>query len=113
MTCLTCENDPCTCNASHERLPKPDVRSTYKPVPLGITKEEFGVNLYETIKIIGGMQGLQDQIAGAIHRGAGDKVQGLTDRRNALRKDLAGAMTTLTPSETMQILDTYPLVKHL
>ena len=62
MDCPACANDPCTCQT--ERLPNPStvIRSTYQPVPLGITKEEFGLNLYEAIKLISALKTIREQL---------------------------------------------------
>ena len=46
MYCNTCEANPCTCvRVSSPAMP----RQTYKHQPFGITKEEFGLDLYEAI----------------------------------------------------------------
>lgn len=112
MSCRICDCDPCAC-APRAPTMMPIGRSTYVPQPLGITKEEFGREVYDTIKTIGGICGLHDQIAGAIHRGEGWKGSGLKDQLDALRKDLATQMPLLTPEQTVRILAAYPMVKTL
>ncbi len=84
----------------------------YQPLHAGqyITKEQFGVNLYDGIKLIGGIQGLDQQRAQAIHKGEGYKVQDLLTRRKELQKTLAGQLPQLTNDEMDQILERYPWV---
>ncbi len=117
MYCNSCEQNPCTCQkpaAVHQPLPRPQVRSTYQPLPEGISLEEFGPMLFETIKLIGGMSGLQAQIATAIHEGKGYKVQGFKERRESLKVTLLKQhLALLTPDERTQIFDRYPWVEVL
>ncbi len=48
MDCAKCESTPCTCQAV---IPSTTpIRSTYSYIPPGITKEEFGVALFEAIQ---------------------------------------------------------------
>jgi 2-C-methyl-D-erythritol 4-phosphate cytidylyltransferase len=86
------------------------VRATYQPQPHGITKEEFGVNLYETIKTIGGILGIDRQRAAVIHGGQGYKLADLNTRRQALQRTLAQQLQTLTDAEMAQVLEKYPWV---
>ena len=72
-----------------------------------ITKEEFGVNLYETIHTIGGILGIDQQRALAINAHEGYKVQGLLKRRKALQLQLAQQLQQLTDTEMAQILLRY------
>ena len=107
---------PCACGYSNQ----PDAGSTkslapvqsYQPLHEGhyITKEQFGLNLYEAIKLIGGIIGLDTQRAQAIHKGEGYKVQDLLTRRKELQKTLAGQLPQLTDDEMDQILQRYPWV---
>ena len=49
MTCETCGQSPCACTEKPIVSP-PVFRSTYQPLPFGITKEEFGLALFEAVK---------------------------------------------------------------
>ena len=86
------------------------IRSTYLKQAEGITKEEFGLNLYATIETIGGLLGLEQQRAAAIHYGHGFKIKGLLDRRDALRKILATQLPRVNDGEMAQVLERYPWV---
>ena len=110
MYCHNCESNPCTCQREHFAHPETVVRSTYQPVQDGITKEEFGINLYETIKIIGGILGIDQQRAAAIHKHQKAKQDDLLKRRQGLQVSLAQSMPTLTPQELSQVLEKYPWV---
>ena len=77
---------------------------------IGITKEEFGLNLYEAIKTIGGILAVDQHRANAIHRGEGYQVQALMVRRKALQVTLAQQLPTLNDSEMGQVLAKYPFV---
>jgi hypothetical protein len=87
------------------------VRETYRPQPDGITKEEFGLNLYEAIKCIGGMLGLDQQRAGGIHYGR--PYDALAPRRAKLVHDWTHHRAILTHDELTQILAHYPWVRDL
>ena len=75
-----------------------------------ITEEEFGVNLYETIKTVSGIKALDQHRANAIHRNEGFKVQELLTRRKALQLELVSQLKALTDDEMDQILARYPFV---
>ena len=112
MTCETCGQDLCVCVKIPSTTPisMPAMRATYQPRPIGINKEEFGVNLYETIKTIGGLLGLEQQRVAAIHYGHKEKLTDLATRRNALRAILAKQLPTLKHDEMDRVLATYPWV---
>lgn len=88
-------------------------RQTYVPQPNGCTKEEFGVNLYDTVVTIGGILGIQDQIAGVIHREEGKKLPDLKAKRDILRAALAQQVTALSPSDMGELLQRFPIVPTL
>jgi hypothetical protein len=76
----------------------------------GCTKEEFGLKLYETIKTIGGLLGVEQQRAAAIHYEHPEKMPDLMKRRKALQVTLAAQLQTLTNHELDQVLAKYPWV---
>jgi hypothetical protein len=87
----------------------------YQPLHGGpyLTKEEFSLNLYEAIKTVGGMHGLERQRTAAIHAGHGHQVQDLVTRRAALVKSWAHHRAILTHDELQQILTRYPWARDL
>ena len=74
----------------------------------GITKEEFGLNLYNTINTIGGLMAIDEHRAVAIHRG--EDQASLLGRRKALQVTLASQLPTLTDGEMAQVLNKYPWI---
>lgn len=75
-----------------------------------ITREEFGVNLFETIKTISGIHAMRQQMNAAVHRERADQVAGLTTRYNDARGVLAKQLPTLTDHEMAEVLCRYPWV---
>ena len=110
MYCNTCETNPCSCTKTTTPMM---ARHTYTPNPLGITKEAFGLHLYETVFTISGIRALEEHIAVAIHQEKGYKVQGFKDRRLVLKHDLAKLLPKLDEREMAQILEQYPFVVNL
>ena len=78
-----------------------------------MTREEFGLQLYDCITLIGGIVGLQQQIAGKIHYGDGLGVTELTARRIALRQELAVKLPQLHQEALKQVVERYPQVASL
>lgn len=119
MNCATCDKEidayPCVCGAGEAMQEHgktlPPVHS-YVPLQGGpyLTKEEFGLNLYDTIKTISGLMGIDAQRAGAIHRHHGYQLQRLNARRQDLQKTLATQLPVLTEHEMAQVLARYPQV---
>lgn len=77
------------------------------------TREEFGMDLFETVRTLGGILGIQDQIAGVIHRNEGHRLPDLKARRDALRVTLAQQLPALTDAEMGPLLARYPIVPTL
>jgi hypothetical protein len=99
----------CSCGWTLDDSPVP-IHSTYETRPPGITKEEFGLHLYATIETIGGLLGVEQQRAAAIHQGTGFKIAGLLKRRKELQLVLAKQLPTLNDQEMDDILARYPWV---
>lgn len=110
MYCHNCESNPCSCQREKLAHPATVTRSTYQPLHDGITKEEFGINLYETIKTIGGILGIDQQRASAIHKNQQKVGKDLSTRRHTLQRTLATQLPLLTDAEMNQILARYPWV---
>ena len=77
------------------------------------TRDEFGVTLYNAVSTIGAILGLQDQIAGVIHREEGQKLPDLKARRDTLRAALAEQLPALTALDMGELLKRYPIVATL
>ena len=117
-TCPSCEQAvasfPCACGFNpYANKQGIEARSTYVLRPNGITKEQFGTVLYDVIFAISGIRGLEEQIAGAIHREQGYKLQDLKARRLALKATLAAQLPTLPESNMDDVLARYPYVVGL
>ena len=114
--CNRCGDDPCSCGLARpewtrELYERPKVRETYLPLPQGISLDEFGVDLFIAIKLIGGMSGLQEHVAHAIHAGKGYQVQACRDRRRSLDQELRLVMRKLSNTDREAIFDKYPWVE--
>lgn len=115
MTCDECgktiRSYPCVCGYGASLVPvRPTPTKLYQSLPYGCTKEEFGLNVYDTIMTIGGILGLDEQRSLAINQHQGYKVQGLLRRRTALQRQLAEQLPRLTGEEMAQILLLYSWV---
>ena len=111
MICPKCGEpftDVCSCGWLHAS-PVPS-RPVYQSPAPGITKEDFGLLLYQTLETIGGLLGLEQQRAAAIHHGQKAKVAGLLKRRKELQVTLAKQLPALAGHECDAILETYPWV---
>lgn len=86
--------------------PLPDYSSSSR----GCTKEDFGVNLYETIKTIGGILGLEQQRAASIHYEHPEKIEDLMKRRKVLQVTLAEQLPKLKDHEMDDVLAKYPWI---
>jgi hypothetical protein len=111
--CNSCESNPCTCRKVTQgstAVQKPT--HSYQPLHGGpyLTKEQLGLNLYETVKTIGGIMGIDSQRAAAIHKGEGFKLQKLNRRRLELQGFLANQLPQLSNDEMDQVLERYPWV---
>ena len=76
-----------------------------------MTREEFGLDLFEAIKCIGGLLALQDQINGSVHQGK--PLDELVKRRETLKARLIPLMQTLKAEDVTEILKRYPMVGML
>ena len=111
----TCDAYPCMCGYGEaikgsQVDGRPASWRTYTSQPFGITKEEFGVLLYDTIQTIGGILGLDQQRAVALRCHESKKVETLLERRRVLQRTLAGQLPKLTEKELDQILAVYPWI---
>ena len=112
MECPRCTNDPCNCGEPLDRS-VPYIRSTYRELPKGITKEEFGVALYETIKIIGGILALNQHYQTAVWKEDPDAKADYQARRLRQVDRLQSQMAALSDSDAAQVALKYPWVLHV
>ena len=82
-------------------------------MPDYITREEFGVNLFNVIKTISGIHTLRQQMNVAVHKEQPEKAKMLEQRWLTQRAVLAKQLPLLTNDEMAQILDRYPDVVTL
>jgi len=78
-----------------------------------ITKEEFGMNLFECIKTISGIHTIRQQMNVAVHQEKPTRLKELTTRYHESRAYLANQLPTLTDHEMAQVLGRYPDVVTL
>jgi len=79
-------------------------KSTYRPQPLGITKKEFGLDLYECIQVISGMRQLDRMLkVKPAHRE-------YLKRREALKAEFTRYYQTLTDTDAAEVARRYPWV---
>jgi hypothetical protein len=103
--------DLCVCTSPATRqLNTPVPYKKFLSQPDGITKEQFGESLYDTIKTIGGILGIEQQRAAAIYAGHGWKIAGLMARRTALRKTLAEQLPKINSHDMDALLLRYPWI---
>jgi hypothetical protein len=78
-----------------------------------ITREEFGVNLFEVVKTISGIHTMRKQMNVAVHKGRPTLLKDLTTRYHESREYLANQLPTLTDHEMAQVLAKYPDVVQM
>ena len=78
-----------------------------------ITKEEFGVNLFECIKTISGIHTMRKQMNVAVHKEQPTILKDLTTRYHESREYLANQLPALNDREMAQVLAKYPDVVTL
>ena len=84
-------------------------RSTEHQQPKGITRAEFGEQLYVTLGLIGGIMQLR-RYRGLVAMGDLPKTDEYDQREAKLREQLATAMVALPAHDVTEILDRYPWV---
>lgn len=76
-----------------------------------MTREEFGLDLFEAVKCIGGLLAIQDQVNASVHQNK--KLDELVTRRERLKQDLTALMVKLNDTDVAEILERYPMVGML
>lgn len=78
-----------------------------------LTREEFGVHLFDAIRLISGIHTMQQQMNGAVHYGKPETLPALKARAQELKGQLATQLPLLTEDEMGPILARYPDVVTL
>lgn len=116
MNCPFCDIEVleglCSCGWRPEgaRPTGPEVRSTYQPLPHGITRAEFGEDLYETVKLIGGVLQLRENLRLPKGRATGLQRKFWREQEARLVKQLPGLMTKLPDDQVGDVVARYPWV---
>lgn len=75
-----------------------------------LTREEFGMPLFNTVKCIGSILTLTELRAGALRRQDAVKVKDLDKRLADQQRHLTTLLPTLEEKDVAEILDRYPWV---
>lgn len=84
-------------------------RSTEHPQPKGISRSEFGEQLYLTLGLIGGIMQLR-RYRGLVAMGDLPKTDEYDKREAKLKEQLASALPLLPAADVTEILARYPWV---
>lgn len=76
-----------------------------------MTREQFGLDLYEAITLVGRLLAIQDHLNVAVHRQ--EDTSPLLKQRDEVKKRLIALMPTLDPADSGEIARRYPFVAHL
>lgn len=114
MQCPTCDAsyDGVNCSCGYERPVSSGriiFRSTDHPLPTGISSEDFGVSLSNTISLIGGIQQLR-RYRRLVAMGDLPTTNEYEIRESKLKEQLKTALVHLPPAEVTGILARYPWV---
>jgi len=76
-----------------------------------LTKEQFGVTLYEAIRCCGALSGIQDQTNASVHHRKDMKE--LLAKKDPIKEELIGYMRALTADEVGELVHCYPFIARL
>lgn len=108
MRCNTCEQVECECH-----LPaRPEPRSTFVRQAAGITKAEFGLELYEAVRAIGALALLTEHLAHAKAEHLPRQAEDLRRRRTVILGEFRGIFSHLSPVDQAELGRRYPGVLH-
>lgn len=117
MNCPECdrqmldEQRSCACGWGRQQAQKrldDVVRSTYRPIPFGVTKEQCGLILFEVIKTISRIRQLRHYVTLLAEDQAA--LGAMCLRELAARQQLAILLPQLTDQEDAEIRARYPEV---
>lgn len=78
-----------------------------------MTKDEFGIPFFETIKAIGGLLAIQDQHNAAVYSGDPNGKTDYQNRKAVLVKAFADNYEQLSQQDQYEVLQRYPHVGQL
>lgn len=84
------------------------IRSTYRPLPFGMTLDQFGRHLCDAIKYVGAIKQLQHYMSILLEDPRG--LQVMREREQIQRRELAAILPTLTDKEDAEFRYRYPEV---
>jgi hypothetical protein len=94
----------------HAKAQRPAV-AQQEPDGIYLTKEQFGLDLYEAIACVGRLLAIQDHLNVAVHRQ--EDTGTLVKQRDEVKKRLIALMPNLDPADSGEIARRYPFVAHL
>lgn len=115
MNCPDCDREvhgqSCSCGWIPAGQSRVIYRSTEHELPKGITKEEFGIQLYNTIVLIGGVMQLRRYL-GKVAMGELEP-RDFKQREGKLIEHLRTALLALKADDLTQVVRRYPWVAAL
>lgn len=78
-----------------------------------ITREEFGLTLFDTIKAVVKLDAIQAQMNHAVFHNEAAKMTVLKATHGTVHQEIANLLPKLTEDEMAQILERYPFVVNL
>lgn len=118
MLCLLCDQQPCACTKPVVGNPLAQIRSTEQPKSAYdgknfVTKEEFGVALYDVVTIIGRILWCQDAYGRSVMEGDNSEMARYLTIRKGLRVVLAQQIVRLSDADAAAVAHRYPWVAHV
>lgn len=111
MSCITCELDPCICHPAQGQQP---IRSTYTPMDWGLTREQFGEDLYTAIATVGKIMQLKHQrqhiAPSRIKKG---QLKAWQRQESELLASLREQVKGLSDADAAAVMTRYPFVGAL
>lgn len=107
MSCAVCDLDPCICQPAETS----SIRSTYTPQDWGITRKQFGEELYEAIVMVGQilqLKHLRQHVAPA--RIKNGELKTWQKQESVLIGQLRKQMAKLSDDDTAEMMRRYPFV---
>ena len=110
MSCRICDENPCVCDKTAPGTTNGAIRSTYTLKPHGITRDEFGADLYEAIKAASGRRQCLENVAMYQGKGLPGKASEELAKAGKLLQEVQGFISkqTIPPNDVREILRRYP-----
>lgn len=111
MSCRICDENPCVCDKNGPGSTNATIRTTYVERPFGITKGEFGEDLYEAIKAASGRQQCLENAAMYRKKGLEAKAEKELTKAANLFKEVHALVSRgkIKPDDVRQILARYDI----